>query len=60
MIDFGGKGKKKRGRKPKIKTNGVIGGHDYVEPWNGVIQAVDEIIGKPDMVHIDGSWIKYL
>ena len=46
--------------KPKIKTNGVIGGHDYVEPWTGVIQAVDEIIGKPDMVYIDGSWIKYL
>ena len=45
---------------PKIKTNGVIGGHDYVEPWTGVIQAVDEIIGKPDMVYIDGSWIKYL
>tara|TARA_Y100001937_G_scaffold119220_1_gene174622 strand:+ start:459 stop:1034 length:576 start_codon:yes stop_codon:yes gene_type:complete len=46
--------------RPKVKINGVIGGHDYVEPWSGVIQAVDETIGKPDMVHIDGSWIKYL
>ena len=45
---------------PKIKVNGVIGGHDYVEPWTGVIDAVNEALGKPDMVYIDGSWIKYL
>lgn len=45
---------------PKVKVGGVIGGHDYVEPWTGVIKAVDEFIGKPDMVYIDGSWIKYL
>lgn len=27
---------------PKIKKGGIISGHDYSFPWNGVIQAVDE------------------
>lgn len=40
---------------PKIRQNGVIGGHDYALP--GVIKAVDEIFVKPDKVFEDTSWI---
>ncbi len=46
--------------KPLIKTGGVIGGHDYHSYWSGVINAVDELLGKPDKTFSDGSWIKYL
>lgn len=35
-----------------------ICGHDYVKGWDGVIQAVDEIIGKPDKIFKDYSWVK--
>ena len=31
-----------------IKPRFVIAGHDYVEQWSGVMQAVDESFGKPD------------
>ncbi len=43
---------------PFIKNNGFIGGHDYIPGWEGVIQAVDELLGKPDKLFIDGSWVK--
>jgi len=45
---------------PLINKGGVIGGHDYVQGWLGVINAVDEILGKPDKTFKDGSWIKYI
>jgi predicted O-methyltransferase YrrM len=45
---------------PLIKKGGVIGGHDYVKGWSGVIKAVDEVLGKPDKTFKDGSWIKFL
>lgn len=45
---------------PLIKKGGVIGGHDYVQGWSGVINAVDEMLGKPDKTFKDGSWIKFL
>ena len=45
---------------PKVKKGGVIGGHDYVSGWSGVIKAVDEILGKPDKTFKEGSWIKFL
>lgn len=41
-----------------IKENGFISGHDYHPNWNGVRKAVDELLGKPDMVFSDFSWIK--
>ncbi len=40
-----------------IKDNGFICGHDYVEESPGVIKAVDEIFGKPDVLFSDGSWL---
>ena len=45
---------------PKIKKNGLIGGHDYVQGWPGVVQAVNEILGGPDLMFRDGSWLKKL
>lgn len=39
----------------------VIGGHDYgCADHPGVQKAVDELLGKPDAVFSDGSWIKTL
>lgn len=58
---------------PKIKAGGYIAGHDYnlasldapldrskdiPGSWKGVVRAVDEMVGIPDAVFIDGSWIK--
>jgi hypothetical protein len=43
---------------PKIRKGGVIGGHDYCqELWPGVVRAVNEIFGGPDMVFQDTSWM---
>jgi hypothetical protein len=39
--------------RPKAK---ILCGHDY--NFVGVKLAVDELLGKPDMVFIDNSWIK--
>jgi len=43
---------------PKCKS--IIGGHDYHEEHPGVKQAVDELLGKPDEVFRDHSWVKKL
>lgn len=45
---------------PKIKKNGLIGGHDYDPGWPGVVRAVNQIFGQPDKVFRDGSWLKKL
>ena len=43
---------------PKIKKGGWLGGHDYMNiDFEDVTKAVDEIVGKPDMVFTDTSWI---
>jgi hypothetical protein len=42
---------------PLIK-NGFISGHDYHPVWQGVVDGINEIIGPPDMVFDDTSWIK--
>ena len=36
----------------------IIGGHDYANWCPGVIQAVDEIFGKPTKTFADSSWVK--
>ena len=44
-----------------LKPGGIISGHDYSEQYNDrVVRAVDEILGKPDEVYIDTSWMKRL
>ena len=42
---------------PKIKDGGIIAGHDYHESWPGVIKAVEEVLGKPNHVHRDSTWV---
>ena len=44
--------------KPIINKGGYIAGHDYHYNWQGVINAVNETIGKPDATFKDTSWIK--
>ncbi|MFD2588190.1 class I SAM-dependent methyltransferase [Croceitalea marina] len=43
---------------PKCKS--IIAGHDYQEEWPGVVKAVNEIFGAPDMLFEDGTWMKRL
>mgnify|MGYP000214067224 CR=1 FL=1 len=43
-----------------IKPSGLIGGHDYHSTWQGVINAINEKLGEPDMTFKDTSWIKKL
>ena len=42
---------------PKVKKGGILAGHDYDKIWDGVIRAVDEILGQVEI--INGSWIYY-
>ena len=37
---------------------GFIGGHDYMDYFEGCVKAVDEVVGKPDKIFRDYSWIK--
>ncbi len=44
---------------PKIKPGGFIGGHDYGWPTHPDVQrAVDDVLGPPDIVFPDTSWLK--
>jgi predicted O-methyltransferase YrrM len=43
---------------PLLKKGGFIGGHDYAETFQGVIDAVNETTGQPDATFQDTSWIK--
>jgi hypothetical protein len=40
-----------------IAPGGVIAGHDYSEKFPGVMQAVNERYGEPDMLLSDTTWI---
>jgi predicted O-methyltransferase YrrM len=40
----------------KVKYGGYITGHDYCKSFPGVVQAVDELLGKPK-VYKDSSWM---
>lgn len=46
---------------PKIKSGGIIAGHDYnPQLFPGCIRAVDEMVGKPDKIYTDTSWMKHI
>lgn len=46
---------------PKAKAGGIICGHDYNEPWGGVIQAVGEAFGdKVQHVKESNCWLVQL
>lgn len=38
----------------------AVCGHDYCEGWSGVMKAVNERFGAPDMVFEDDSWLVFL
>ena len=40
---------------PKLKSGGIICGHDYNDTWPGLVQAVDEMLGKPQNL-VDSFW----
>lgn len=45
---------------PKVKRGGLICGHDYIERPDyqfGVIRAVNEVLGAPEKIYQDTSWI---
>lgn len=42
---------------PKVKIGGYIAGHDYTSDWQGVIDAVNEIFGKENILTMDTCWI---
>ena len=44
----------------KLKPKIAVAGHDYANNWKEVIRAVDEVIGKPDKLFEDSSWMKYM
>lgn len=47
-----------------LNGKGIIAGHDYIDnernPFGGVIKAVNEMVGEPDYIFKDTSWIKFL
>ena len=40
-----------------VKPGGLICGHDYCPAFQGVMDAVDEAFGKPDLTFVDNSWL---
>lgn len=42
---------------PKVKTKGIIAGHDYHRPWNGVVKAVDEFFINKRVDKTESCWI---
>lgn len=42
---------------PKLKPRRWIAGHDYIPRFQGVIDAVNELLGPPHYVFRDSSWL---
>jgi hypothetical protein len=43
---------------PLLNSSGFISGHDYHPVWEGIVKGVEELLGVPDNVFSDTSWIK--
>jgi predicted O-methyltransferase YrrM len=41
---------------PKVRKGGILAGHDYVETWPGVIEAVNESLR--DFAITEQCWVK--
>lgn len=42
---------------PKVKSGGIIAGHDYVQSWPDVIKVVNEIFGKENLRLQERCWV---
>ena len=42
---------------PRVRSGGIIAGHDYDRHHGGVMKAVDEIFPKELLRFVDNSWI---
>jgi predicted O-methyltransferase YrrM len=40
-----------------LKPGGLMCGHDYSSHWKGVVDAINEAFGKPDLTFVDSSWL---
>ena len=40
-----------------VKRGGFLAGHDYCNDYEGVIRAVNESYGQPDVVFLDANWV---
>lgn len=47
--------------KNRLKTGGILAGHDYCESWPGVVRAVDESFKFKKKINVDKSvwWIEH-
>jgi len=44
--------------KSKVFRGGWLCGHDYLVKFPGVVKAVGELLGSPDKIFPDNSWVK--
>lgn len=42
---------------PKVKTGGIIAGHDYTQSWPEVIKAVNEIFDENQLILRESCWV---
>lgn len=42
---------------PKVKVGGYLAGHDYESQWQGVVDAVNEVLGQKNILTMDTCWI---
>jgi len=48
-----------RAWRPKVRSGGLLGGHDFGHCWIETVgRAVRELLGEPDRIFPDTSWIK--
>ena len=43
-----------------IKPGGLLCGHDYCPAFQGVMDAIDEALGKPNLTFVDNTWLVQL
>ena len=43
-----------------LKPGGLMCGHDYDPYWQGVMDAINEAFGKPDLKFADSTWVVQL
>jgi predicted O-methyltransferase YrrM len=43
---------------PKIRRGGILAGHDYIQTFGGVVQAVNESFPNMDFMVGEQCWIK--